>query len=64
VDDPSIRTAVVAVGMIFWLAFAGMTAVVIGDAGATPLTVAAVVIVVLTGVPLLSALRDPPNRRR
>ena len=62
-DDRSIRTAVVAVGLIFWLAFAGMTAFVIGEAGLTPLTVAAALIILLTGIPLLSSFREPPDRR-
>lgn len=62
-DDPSIRSMVVAVGLIFWLAFAGMTAYVIGESGFTPLTVASLVIILLTGVPLLSSLREPPDRR-
>lgn len=62
-DERSIRSAVVAVGLIFWLAFAGMTAVVIGEAGLTPLTVAAALIIVLTGIPLLNSFREPPDRR-
>ena len=62
-DDRSIRSAVVAVGLVFWLAFVGMTAFVIGEAGLTPLTVAAGLIILLTGVPLLSAFREPPDRR-
>ena len=62
-DDPTIRSIVVGVGLFFWLAFGGMTAYVIGEAGLTPLTVASVVIIVLTGVPLMSSLREPPDRR-
>lgn len=62
-DDQDVRSMVVALGAIFWLAFAGMTAYVIADDGLTPLTVAALAIVVLTGIPLLSSLREPPHRR-
>lgn len=62
-DDPTIRSIVVAAGLIFWLAFVGMTAYVIGDAGLTPLTGAAALIILLTGIPLLSSLREPPDRR-
>ena len=62
-DDPTIRSMVVGVGLFFWLAFAGMTAYVIGEDGLTPLTVASVVIIALTGVPLMNSLRDPPSRR-
>ena len=62
-DDPTIRSIVVGVGLFFWLAFAGMTAYVIAEDGLTPLTVASVLIITLTGVPLMSSLRDPPDRR-
>lgn len=62
-DDQSIRAAVVTVGVIFWLAFAGMTMYVIAEDGITVLTVAAGLIILLTGVPLLNSLREPPRRR-
>jgi inner membrane protein involved in colicin E2 resistance len=62
-DDESIRAMVVGVGLFFWLAFAGMTAYVISEDGFTLLTGAAVLIVALTGVPLLSSFREPPRRR-
>ena len=57
------RAAVVGVGLIFWMAFLGMTAYVIGEAGLTVLTGASLVILILTGIPLLSSLREPPSRR-
>lgn len=62
-DEQSLRSIIFSVGLLFWLAFAGMTAYVISNDGLTVLTVASIVILTLTGVPLFSALREPPQRR-
>lgn len=57
------RAAIVAVGFVFWLAFAAMTAYVIADDGLTILTLASVAILAMTALPLFNALREPPDRR-
>lgn len=62
-DEQSLRSIVFGVGLLFWLAFAGMTAYVISNDGFTVLTIASVVILAITGVPLFSSLREPPQHR-
>ncbi len=54
--DP--RPIIYTVGVLFWLAFAGMTAYVIGNDGLTPLTFLSLVILLLIGAPLFGGLRE------
>lgn len=60
--DDAIRTAVVVAAVLFWLAFLGMTLYVTAKDGLTVLTAASILIILMTAVPLLSALREPPRR--
>ena len=55
------RTALIAGGLIFVLGFAGMTLVVAAESGFTVLTAAAILIIVLLLLPLIGALRHPPD---
>jgi hypothetical protein len=59
--DPDLRNALLIGGLIFVALFAGMTIAVAVQYGFDVLTVAAGVIVVLLVLPLIGALRDPPN---
>ena len=58
---PDLRTALLAGGLIFVGAFALMTVSVALDTGIDVFTVAAAVIVVMLALPLIGALRDPPE---
>jgi hypothetical protein len=59
--DPDLRTALLIGGLIFVGLFAAMTIAVAVEFGFDVLTVAAGVIVVLLGLPLIGALRNPPD---
>ena len=59
--DPDLRTALLGGGLIFVGLFAAMTVAVAVEFGADVLTVAAGVIVLLLGLPLIGALRHPPD---
>jgi hypothetical protein len=59
--DPDLRTALLIGGLIFVGLFAAMTVAVAVEFGFDVLTVAAGVIVVLLGLPLIGALRHPPD---
>ena len=59
--DPDLRTALLVGGLIFVGLFAAMTIAVAVEFGFDVLTVAAGVIVVLLGLPLIGALRNPPD---
>ena len=54
--SPDLRTAVLAVGLIFWGFFALMTVSVIIEQGIDILTISAIVILVLLAPPLFSSL--------
>lgn len=59
--DPDLRTALLVGALIFVGLFAAMTIAVAVEFGADVLTVAAVVIVALLALPLIGALRNPPE---
>jgi hypothetical protein len=59
--DPDLRTALLIGGLIFVGLFAAMTVAVAVEFGADVLTVAAGVIVLLLALPLIGALRNPPD---
>jgi hypothetical protein len=59
--DPDLRTALLIGGLLFVALFAAMTVAVAVEYGADVLTVAAVVIVILLALPLIGALRNPPD---
>ena len=59
--DPDLRTALLVGGLIFVGLFAAMTVAVAVEFGFDVLTVAAGIIVLLLGLPLLGALRNPPD---
>ena len=59
--DPDLRTALLVGGLIFVGLFAAMTIAVAVEFGFDVLTVAAGVIVLLLGLPLIGALRNPPD---
>ena len=54
--SPDLRTAVLAVGLIFWGFFALMTVSVIIEEGIDILTISAIVILALLAPPLFSTL--------
>lgn len=59
--DPDLRAALLIGGLIFVGLFAAMTISVAIEDGFDVLTVAAGVIVVLLALPLIGALRHPPD---
>jgi hypothetical protein len=59
--DPDLRTALLIGGLIFVGLFAAMTIAVAVEFGFDVLTVAAGAIVVMLGLPLIGALRNPPD---
>jgi hypothetical protein len=59
--DPDLRTALLIGGLIFVGLFAAMTIAVAVEFGFDVLTVAAGVIVLMLGLPLIGALRNPPD---
>lgn len=59
--DPDIRTAVIAVGLIFWAFFALMTVTVVIESGINILTISAIVILALLAPPLFGSLKGPPK---
>jgi hypothetical protein len=59
--DPDLRTSLLVGGLIFVALFAGMTISVAVQYGVDVLTVAAAVIVLLLALPLIGALRNPPD---
>jgi hypothetical protein len=59
--DPDLRNALLIGGLIFVGLFAAMTIAVAVEFGFDVLTVAAGVIVLLLGLPLIGALRNPPD---
>lgn len=59
--DPDLRTALLIAGLIFVGLFGAMTLSVILDSGIDVLTVASTLIVVMLALPLIGALRNPPD---
>ena len=59
--DPDLRNALLLGGLIFVGLFAAMTIAVAVEYGVDVLTVAAGVIVLLLALPLIGALRNPPD---
>jgi hypothetical protein len=59
--DPDLRNALLIGGLIFVGLFAAMTIAVAVQYGVDVLTVAALVIVLLLALPLIGALRHPPD---
>jgi hypothetical protein len=59
--DPDLRNALLIGGLIFVGLFAAMTIAVAVQYGVDVLTVAALVIVLLLALPLIGALRNPPD---
>jgi hypothetical protein len=59
--DPDLRNALLIGGLIFIGLFAAMTIAVAAQYGVDVLTVAALVIVVMLALPLIGALRNPPD---
>ncbi len=59
--DPDLRTALLVGGLIFVGLFAAMTVAVAVEFGFDVLTVSAAVIILLLVLPLIGALRNPPD---
>jgi hypothetical protein len=59
--DPDTRTALLAVGAFFCVAFGAMTLVVIAESGLDVLTVTSLVIIAMVLFGLYGALRNPPR---
>ncbi len=59
--DPTVRSALLIAGISFCVLFGGMTAAVAIEYGFDIFTVAAILILLLLGLPLIGALRHPPD---
>lgn len=59
--DPSVRTALLAGGLVFVGLFAVMTAAVAIEYGVDIFTFAAALIILMLALPLIGALRHPPE---
>jgi hypothetical protein len=59
--DPSVRTALLAGGLVFVGLFALMTAVVAIEFGVDVFTFASALIILMLALPLISALLNPPH---
>jgi hypothetical protein len=59
--DPTVRTMLLAGGLIFVLGFGAMTAAVAVEYGFDVLTVAAIAILIFLLLPLIGALLHPPE---
>lgn len=57
--DPNARSAVMLVGLVFVILFAGMTLVVLAKDGFTILVFFSLVVVVLLGAAVWGAINDP-----
>jgi hypothetical protein len=58
--DPDLRTALLAIGIVFCAAFAAMTLGVAADSGFDIFTVIALLIVGMIATGLIGAIRNPP----
>ncbi|HSJ17202.1 MAG TPA: hypothetical protein VK920_03845 [Solirubrobacterales bacterium] len=59
--DPDVRTAIIAVGMVFCLLLGGLTLGVIAESGLDILSLASLLIVGLLLIGLIGAMRNPPE---
>jgi hypothetical protein len=59
--DPDLRLALLAVAVLFCLAFGAMTLAVIADSGLDILTVISLLIVAMVLFGLYGAIRNPPS---
>ncbi|MGH2952567.1 MAG: hypothetical protein ACRDK9_00910 [Solirubrobacterales bacterium] len=59
--DPSVRTALLAGGLVFVGLFAVMTVAVAVQFGVDIFTVVAALIILMLALPLIGALRNPPE---
>lgn len=59
--DPGLRTALLILGLFFVGSFVAMTLSVAASYGFDVLSVAALLIAVLLALPLIGALRNPPE---
>jgi hypothetical protein len=59
--DPDVRTAIVAVGMVFCLLLVALTLGVIAESGLDILSLTSLLIVGLLLVGLIGAIRNPPE---
>ncbi|MGI8460055.1 MAG: hypothetical protein ACR2OC_00235 [Solirubrobacterales bacterium] len=59
--DPDTRSALLAVGVVFCLAFTAMTVLVIAESGLDILTVTSLLIVGMVLSGLIGAYRNPPG---
>jgi hypothetical protein len=59
--DPDLRNALLIGGLIFVGLFAAMTIAIAVQYGVDVLTVAALIVVVFLALPLIGALRNPPE---
>ena len=60
--DPDLRTALLAIAVVFCGAFAAMTLAVAADSGFDIFTVVSFLIVLMLMLAVLGALRNPPGR--
>jgi hypothetical protein len=60
--DPKLRTVVLACGLAFVALFAGMTLVAVLEQGVNVVVALSVAIILMLGLALIGALRDPPRR--
>ena len=59
--DPDVRTAILAVGMVFCLLLGGLTLGVIAESGLDILSLTSLLIVGLLLIGLIGAIRNPPQ---
>ncbi len=59
--DPDLRTALLAIAIVFCGAFAAMSLTVAADSGFDIFTVISLLIVGLIGTGLVGAIRNPPD---
>jgi len=59
--DPDLRTALLAVGIVFCAGFAGMSLTVAADSGFDIFTVISLLIVGMIATGLIGAIRNPPD---
>jgi hypothetical protein len=59
--EPEIRTAVLAVGILFCLFFLTLTLGVVADSGLDILSVASFIVIGLIAIGLIGAIRNPPD---
>jgi hypothetical protein len=60
--DPTVRQGLLIGGLTFCIIFAGMTAAVAIEYGFDVFTIAAILVLLMLILPLIGALREPPDR--